>query len=97
MTDLSPSQELLADLGKRIAEEEAVVRQRLDRLSQYDDPYIEDQMRREWSQFHMRIKPMQQQQDYILKLLAQIEACKPPRPMLVTVEDADRMGLPRSP
>lgn len=80
--DLTAMHELLAMLGKMIAEEEANVRQRLDRLSQYDDPYIEDQMRREWAQFHLRIKPIQEQQEYILKQLAQIAACKPPKPML---------------
>lgn len=88
-----PAQELLADIGKRIAEEEAAVRQRLDRLSQYDDPYIEDQMRREWSQFHARIEPMRQEQEYVLKQLTQIEACKPPKTMIVTAEESDRMGL----
>jgi hypothetical protein len=83
MTDLSPAQELLALLGKQIAEEEAAVRQRLDRLSQYDDPYIEDQMRREWAQFHMRIQPLLDQREYVIKQLVTIEATKPPAPILL--------------
>lgn len=77
------ARDLLADLAKRIAEEEASVRQRLDRLSQYDDPYIEDQMRREWAQFHARIEPMRKEQEYILRQLVQIEVCKTPGPMIV--------------
>jgi hypothetical protein len=74
---------LLADLGRRIAEEEATVRQRIDRLSRHDDPYIEDQMRREWEQFHKRIEPMRQEQEHFLKLLVEIEACKPPAPIII--------------
>jgi len=82
MTDLSPIQELLALLGRQIEEEEIKVRERIDRLSQYDDPYIEDQMRREWAQFHLRIQPLMDQREYIIKQLVAIEACKPPSPWL---------------
>lgn len=90
MTDLTPVQELLADLGKQIAEEEIKVRERVDRLAQYDDPYIEDQMRREWAQFHARIEPLQRQQRYILNQLAQIEALNMPLPIVILNQQLTR-------
>lgn len=66
--------ELLADLGRRIQEEENKVRERIDRLSQYDSPGIEDEIREAWHQFRACIKPMQDEQQDILKQLATIEA-----------------------
>lgn len=83
MTDLSPVHELLAMLGTQIAEEEIKVRERIDRISQYDDPRIEDAIKDEWNQFHLRIKPLQEQQEYIIKQLVTIEAAKPPAPILI--------------
>ncbi len=83
MTDLSLVQELLADLGKQIAEEEAKVRERIDRISQHDDLGIEDEIREEWNLFHMHIKPMREQQEYILKQLATLENMKRPAPMVM--------------
>jgi hypothetical protein len=77
MADLSPTQELLADLGRQIAEEEIKVRGRIDRISEYDDPDVEDTIREEWHQFHLRIRPMLEQREYVIKQIVTIEACKP--------------------
>jgi uncharacterized protein YhaN len=96
MSEMSPAQELLADLGTRIAEEEAKVMKKIDRLSQYETD-AQYEIQQAWDKFQMQVEPMRRQQEYILKKLAQIEACKPPVPVVVAVEEADRMGLPRIP
>lgn len=97
MTEPNPAHELLAMLGKMIADEEAKVMELTQRRTYHSDPDIDRWISREWSEFRLRVEPMRKQQEYILKQLAQIEACKPPKPMVVTVEEADRMGLPRCP
>lgn len=87
MSDLSAVHELLANLNRMIAEDEAATKERIDRLSQYDDPYIEDQMRREWSQFNARVEPIRRQREAIIKQLADLEALKPLPPVLVIPAD----------
>jgi hypothetical protein len=81
MTD--PTQELLALLGKQIEEEEMKVRERVDRIAQYDDPGIEDAIRDEWHRFHLSIKPLQEQREYIIKQLVTIEAANRPAPIVL--------------
>jgi hypothetical protein len=77
-------QELLADLGKRIAEEEIKVRERINRITHMANPAdVEDQIREEWHKFHLAIKPMEEHRDYVIKQLVQIEACKPPAPIVM--------------
>jgi hypothetical protein len=82
MTDLSPVQELLALIGKQIAEEEIKVRERVGRLSH--DPELGDEIREEWHKYHLRIQPLLDQREYIIKQLVTIEAAKPPVPILVS-------------
>lgn len=84
MTDLAPAHELLADLGKRIAEEELKVRERIDRITHYAHPDdVQDQVREEWNRFHRAIEPMQRQREYVIKQLAIIEAAKILGPIVV--------------
>lgn len=76
--------ELLFDLSKRIALEEAAVRERIKRVAYGADPAdVEDEIREEWHKFHLATKPLQDQQQELIKHLVQIEACKPPAPVVV--------------
>lgn len=77
MTDLSLTNELLANIDRQIAEEEAQVRERIHRLCRHDDHDSRLRTRDEWHQFNLRIKPLRNERDHIVKQLAAIEACKP--------------------
>lgn len=83
MTDLSPAHELIADLDRRVAEEEAKVRERIDRLRHYAGPDTEDEIREAWGRFNMSVEPMRRQRDYVIKQLATIEAMKIPAPIVI--------------
>lgn len=80
---IDSARELLADLGKRIAEEEAAVRERVDRISGYDYPHAKEAIRDEWEQFNLRIAPMHREREHVIKLIVDAEACKPPAPMVI--------------
>lgn len=84
MTDLSLTHELLADIDRQIADEEARVR---DHLARACPGYSDDHASRkfvndEWHSFRKRIKPLQEQRDHILQQLVAIKACEPP-PVIV--------------
>lgn len=77
-------QELLADLGARIAKEELDVRERIKRIeymANHDD--VKEDVREEWRKFHLAIKPMQDQQRDVIKLLVKIESYKAPAPIVL--------------
>lgn len=90
MTDLSPAHELIADLDRRIAEEETKVRERIDRLRHYAGPDEEDEIREAWGRFNMSVEPMRRQRDYVIKQLATIEAAKIPGPIVIMNPPATR-------
>ena len=75
--------ELLAMLGKMIADEEAKVRELTMQRTYHQDPDIDRWINREWNEFYLRVEPLRQQQEYIIKQLATIEACKPPKPIVL--------------
>jgi hypothetical protein len=83
MTDLSPARELIADLDRRIAEEETKVRERIDRLRAYAGPDEEDEIREAWGRFNMSVEPMRRQRNYVIKQMATIEAMKIPGPIVI--------------
>lgn len=83
MTDLSPAHELIADLDRRVAEEETKVRERIDRIKYYAAPDEEDEIREAWGRFNMTVEPMRRQRDYVIKQLATIEALKIPGPIVI--------------
>lgn len=89
MTDLSPAHELIADIDRRIAEEEEKVRERVRRLRAYAGPDEEDEIREAWGRFNMSVEPMRRQRDYVIKQLATIEAMKIPGPIVI-VNPPDR-------
>jgi hypothetical protein len=97
MIEPNSAHELLAMLGKMIADERANVMELTHNRTYHSDPDIDRWIRREWNEFYLRVEPLRRQQEHILKQLAEIENMKPPKPMVVTVEEADRMGLPRCP
>lgn len=81
MSDLSPSHELIADLDRRIVQEETKVREKVDRLKHYDD--AEDEIREIWGRFQMAVEPMRRQREYVIKQLATIEGMKLPGPIVI--------------
>jgi hypothetical protein len=95
MSDVDAAHELLAMLGKMIDDERAKVMELTQHRTYHSDPDIDRWINREWSEFRLRVEPMRKQQEYIVKQLAAVEACKPPSPMLVSAEEAERIGLPR--
>jgi hypothetical protein len=81
MSDLSSAHELIADLDRRIVQEETKVREKVDRLKNYDD--AEDEIREIWGRFQMAVEPMRRQRNYVIKQLATIEAMKAPMPIVI--------------
>lgn len=83
MTDLSAAHELIADLDRRIAEEETKVRERIDRIRHYAGTGGEDEMREAYGRFNMNVEPMRRQREYVIKQLATIEAMNIPGPIVI--------------
>lgn len=81
--DLKSVHELLAMLGKMIADEEAKVIELTNHRTYHHDPDIDRWIRREWNEFYLRVEPIRKQQEHIIKQLVQIESCKPPAPMIL--------------
>jgi hypothetical protein len=76
--------ELLDDLARRIAQEEADVRERIKRIEYMADPNdVKDQIREEWHKFQLRVKPMQDEQRFVIKQLVRIKSMEAPAPMVV--------------
>lgn len=97
MSDVNQAHEWLAMLGKMISDERARVEELTNHRTYHHDPDINRWITREWDEFHLRIEPIRKQQEAIIKQLAEIEGMKAPKPMVVSAEEAERMGLPRSP
>ena len=81
MTDLGPAHEFLAMITAEIAKEQDEVRGRIDRLRELDGSReaIED----EWYRSGLRLRPLFDQRDHIVKQLVAIEACKQLPPIVV--------------
>lgn len=78
MADLSLTHQLLADIDRKIVEEEADVKYRIDRLRQSDYEGFKSAADEEWQRFLQRVKPLLDERGHLVKQLATIEACKHP-------------------
>jgi hypothetical protein len=76
MEQINHSHELIADIRRRIAEEELKLRERIDRISHYAGPDEKDEIREAWGRFNMSVEPMRRQIEYVIKQLAISEGMK---------------------
>jgi hypothetical protein len=76
----------LQQLCSKIAEEEFALYQSRERIRQLPlDPEVREKRLNEASRlFNLKVQPVRDELDYVVKMLAEIEARKPQKPISVT-------------
>lgn len=85
LPNVTLAREMFAMLEKMIADDRSDTWERTRRLREQDDPAVNRWIEEEWSLFRLRVRPMRDQQDYILKQLVELENMKRPVPILVPI------------
>jgi hypothetical protein len=85
MAELDPVRELLADLGRRIHQEQMRAMEQIDRIKAiYADPDRREELEREqWRRCALAVEPLVEQRMAIIKQIVELEAMKPPNPAII--------------
>lgn len=86
VTDETAVRETIATNNARIEKEHAFTIERVERLRRFarTDEEMLDREREEWRRFHAIIRPMEQENEVLIKALANLKSFESPAPIIIS-------------